>query len=178
MLEEGYAAVSARRIAAEAGVNAALVYYYFASMDALFIALFQRGADARLEEQSKVLASPQPLWGLWELTHHQTSTALTLEFIAMANHRKAIRAEIATYLQKFRNMQLETMGVVLESYGIDPCTRSAASVVLSMWAISQYLLIEQAFDLETGHADIVALIEDHITTLEGPRESSPVQTSS
>jgi AcrR family transcriptional regulator len=173
MLEEGYAAVSARRVAAEAGVNAGLVYYYFANMDELFIALFRRGADTRLEEQSKVLASPQPLWGIWDLTHHQTSTVLTLEFIALANHRKAIRVEIVEYLKKFRKMQLETMGTVLEGYGIDPSTWPPSLVIVGMWGISQYLLIERAFELDTGHAEIVARIEEHITRLEGPRESAP-----
>jgi AcrR family transcriptional regulator len=154
-------------------VDVALVYYYFANMDELFLALFRRGADVSLETQTKVLASSQPLWGLWDLTHRQTSTALTLEFIALANHRKAIRAEIADYLKKFRTMQLETMTTVLESYGIDPVTRPAASTILSMWGISQYLLIEQAFDLDIGHAETVALIEAHIGALEGPRQASP-----
>ena len=73
MLEEGYAAVSSRRVASEAGVNVALVYYYFETMDDLFIALFRRGAERSLERQAEVLASPQPLWGLWDLTHHQTN---------------------------------------------------------------------------------------------------------
>ncbi len=172
MLDEGYAAVSARRVASEVGVNVALVYYYFANMDELFVALFRRGADTSLEAQAKVLASPQPLWGLWDLTHHQTSTALTLEFIALANHRKAIRAEIADYLQKFRKMQLETMSAVLEGYGLDTRTWPPASVILMMWGISQYLLIEEAFDLDTAHAETVALIEGHITSLEGPRQAS------
>jgi AcrR family transcriptional regulator len=169
MLQEGYAAVSSRRVAAEAGVNVALVYYYFANMDELFIALFRRGADASLESQAKLLSSAQPLWGLWDLTHNQTSTALTMEFIALANHRKAIRAEIADYSKKFRLMQMETMSTVLENYGIDPKTRPPVSIILMMWAISQYLLIEEAFDLDFGHAETVALIEQDITDLEGPR---------
>jgi TetR/AcrR family transcriptional regulator len=38
MLEEGYAAVSSRRIAAEVGVTAALIHYYFRTLDDLFIA--------------------------------------------------------------------------------------------------------------------------------------------
>jgi AcrR family transcriptional regulator len=173
MLEQGYAAVSARRVAAEAGVNAALVYYYFANMDELLIALFRRGADTSLEAQAKVLASPQPLWGLWDLTHHQTSTKLTLEFIALANHRKSIRAEIASYQKKFRGMQLDTMSTVLESYGLDPKRWPAGSIILTMWGVSQYLLIEQAFDIETAHAETIALIEELITALEGPRRSSP-----
>jgi AcrR family transcriptional regulator len=173
MLEQGYAAVSARRVAAQVGVNAALVYYYFANMDELLIALFRRGADTSLEAQAKVLASPQPLWGLWDLTHHQTSTKLTLEFIALANHRKSIRAEIASYQRKFRGMQLDTMSTVLEGYGIDPKRWPAGPIILTMWGVSQYLLIEQAFDIETAHAETVALIEELITALEGPRRSRP-----
>jgi AcrR family transcriptional regulator len=173
MLDEGYAAVTARRVAAGAGFDVGLVYYYFANMDDLFLALFRRGADARLELQETVLASSQPLWGLWDLTHQQTDTSLTLEFIALANHRKAIRTEIADSLRKFRTMQLETMSTVLEGYGIDPIARPPASIILPMWGISQYLLIEQAFDLDTGHAETIALIEREITALEGPRRSSP-----
>jgi AcrR family transcriptional regulator len=160
-------------VAAQAGVNAALVYYYFANMDELLIALFRRGADTSLEVQAKVLASPQPLWGLWDLTHHQTSTKLTLEFIALANHRKSIRAEIASYQKKFRGMQLDTMSTVLESYGLDPKRWPAGSIILTMWGVSQYLLIEQAFDIETAHAETIALIEELITALEGPRRSRP-----
>ena len=49
MLEDGYAAVTTRRIATKAGVNSALVYYYFDTMDDLFIELFRRGADRSLE---------------------------------------------------------------------------------------------------------------------------------
>lgn len=173
MLEEGYAAVSSRRVAAEAGVNVGLVYYYFANMDDLFIELFRRGADNSLELQAKVLASPQPLWGLWDLTHYQTSTDLTMEFIALANHRKAIRAEIASYSKKFRKMQLEELSSVIEGYGVDPATWPPASIILMMSGISQFLLMEKAFHLDAGHAETVALIERQITALEGPRRASP-----
>ena len=36
LLEEGYAAVTTRRIAAEAGVHAPLLHYYFLTIDDLF----------------------------------------------------------------------------------------------------------------------------------------------
>jgi AcrR family transcriptional regulator len=170
MMEEGYAAVSSRRVATQAGVTVGLVYYYFATMDDLFIALFRRGAERSLERQAQVLSSAQPLWGLWDLTHQQSNPAVTMEFIALANHRKAIRAEIAEYSRKFRTMQLEVMGSVLEGYGLDPATWPPASVMVMMTGISRFLLIEEAFDLDTGHAETVALIEQQITALEGPRQ--------
>ena len=49
MLDDGYAAVSTRRVGATAGTDKALVHYYFGTMDALFIALLtaERGNAAR-----------------------------------------------------------------------------------------------------------------------------------
>lgn len=178
MIDEGYAAVSSRRVATQAGVNVALVYYYFATMDDLFVALFRRGAERSLERQAQVLSSPQPLWGLWDLTHHQSDPAVTMEFIALANHRKEIRAEIADYSRRFRAMQLEVMTTVLESYGVDLARWPAASIIVMMTGISRFLLIEEGFDLDTGHAETVALIERHITALEGPRSDDREPTGS
>ena len=37
MIEDGYASVSSRRVAKDAGVTPALVHYYFATIDDLFL---------------------------------------------------------------------------------------------------------------------------------------------
>jgi len=173
MLEEGYAAVSSRRVASVAGLNAALVYYYFGSMDDLFIAVFRRGAQRSLERQAEALRSAQPLWALWELTHSLTNTALTMEFVALANHRKAIQSEIVDYSQKFRTMQLEVISGVLNGYGIDAQRWPPVTVMLLMSGISRFLLMEEAFGIEAGHAETIALVERHIRQLEGDRRSGP-----
>ena len=169
MLEEGYAAVSSRRVGALVGMNAALVYYYFGTMDGLFIELFRRGAERSLDRLSLALMTPQPLWGFWDAVHDQGNSALTMEFIALANHRKAIRAEIADYSRKFRARELELLTGVLVGYGLDPGRWPAASVVLSLSGISRFLLIEQAFGLDVGHAETIAVIEREIRALEGDR---------
>ncbi|PWQ88856.1 TetR family transcriptional regulator, partial [Enterococcus faecium] len=49
MRDEGYAAATARRVAAEAGVKQALVYYYFPTMDDLFVEVLRAGAETSLE---------------------------------------------------------------------------------------------------------------------------------
>jgi AcrR family transcriptional regulator len=173
MLAEGYAAVTTRRIAAEVGVNSALVFYYFDTMDGLFIALFQRGAEQSYERLQQALLSPQPLWGFWDLIHDRSGSALNMEFMALANHRKAIRAEIAESSRRFRRAQLDTFTSVLERYGLDPQRWPAASVILVLSSISRFLLIEEAFGLDIGHAETEALVEDHIRALEGDRLNPP-----
>jgi AcrR family transcriptional regulator len=169
MLDEGYAAVTTRRIAAKAGLNSALVYYYFDTMDGLFIALFRRGAERTREHWERVLASPQPLWSLWDTLRDESNTARTMEFIALANHRKAIRAEIAGAARSFHRMQLETLSRALDRYGIDSQRWPPTSVIVMMTGIARYLLIEKAFDVDLGHAETVAVIERHIRELEGER---------
>jgi AcrR family transcriptional regulator len=169
MLEEGYAAVSTRRLATRAGLNNALVFYYFGTMDGLFIALFRRGAEQSLERLRQAVRSPQPLWAIWELTHDSPTNALTMEFIALANHRKAIQAEIATYSRRFRTVQIEALTGVLEGYGVDPQRWPAGAMVLLIAAVSRFLHIEEAFYIDYAHAELVAVIEREIGALEGER---------
>ncbi|MGH7858594.1 MAG: TetR/AcrR family transcriptional regulator [Candidatus Binatia bacterium] len=169
MLDEGYAAVTTRRIAARVGVNSTLVYYYFDTMDDLFIALFRRGAERIRQRWAHVAASPQPLWGLWDLLRDPSNTARTMEFIALANHRKAIRAEIGAAARTFHQMQLEVVSDVLARYGVNTERWQPASVIVMVTGIVRYLLIEKAFDVDLGHAETIALIEGCIRELEGER---------
>lgn len=170
MLEEGYAAVTTRRIGKKAGLNSALVSYYFDTMDGLFIALFRRGAQETQAQWDRVLASSQPLWGTWDLLRDESHTARTMEFIALANHRKAIRAEIATAAKRFHQMQRKVLADALQGYGVDVDEWPASAVIVMLTGIARYLLIEQAFDVHLGHAETVALVEEHIRRLEGDRQ--------
>jgi AcrR family transcriptional regulator len=169
MLKEGYAAVSSRRVGAKAAMNPALVYYYFDTMDGLFVELFRRGAERSLNRLARALLSPQPLWGFWEAIHDVSNSALTMEFIALANHRKAIRAEIANSSAKFRQIQLDVLTRVLKGYGVDPGVWPPVTIILALSGISRFMLIEEGFELDTGHAEMTAVIERFIGDLEGDR---------
>jgi AcrR family transcriptional regulator len=171
MTTEGYAAATTRRVAGEAGVNSALVFYYFDSLDGMFVALFRRGAQRSFERLQQALASPQPLWAFWDLIHDRANSATTMEFIALANHREAIRDEIADYSIRFRRAQLDALTGVLADHGLDPQRWPASVVVLVLSGISRYLLMEESFGLDLGHAETVAMVEDFIRGLEGERRA-------
>ena len=49
---------------------------------------------------------------------------------------------------------------LLDGYGINPDTWPPASVVLILSGISRFLLIEEAFDVDIGHADTATLQAD------------------
>jgi AcrR family transcriptional regulator len=168
MTEEGYAAVSSRRVAEKAGLKSQLVHYYFRTMDELFLAVFRRLAETGLEAQATALASPQPLWALWRFSTDPTGTALTMEFVALANHRKAIRAEIANYSEEFRRRQVDTLSSVLERYGIDSDALPAAALMFFMTSLSRVLIMErESIGISIGHAEALEVVERYLRQLEG-----------
>jgi AcrR family transcriptional regulator len=171
MLEEGYAAVTSRRVAANAGLKPQLVHYYFRTMDDLFLALFRRGAEQALEAQAHALASEQPLWALWEMSCEPRGTALTMEFVALANHRPAIRAEIAAAAERFRAEQLAGLERVLERDGVDAEQYPPIVVAVAMASVSQLLVIErETLEMSRGHAETAAAVEELLSRFEGPRK--------
>ncbi len=169
LVEEGYAAVTSRRVGERAGTNAALVHYYFESMDGLFVELFRRGAERGLERQARALLSPQPLWALWDALRDHVNNVRTVEFFALAHHRKAIEAEVVEYSAKYRQMQLDVLSTVLAGYGVDVETWPPVTFILMIGSISLLLLIEKGFGFEMGHAEMVAVVERQIRELEGDR---------
>jgi AcrR family transcriptional regulator len=171
MIEEGYAAVSSRRIASRAGLPNP-IHYYFETMDDLFIELFRRGANRSLARQEEVLASPQPLWAFWDLLLDRSNGELNMEFIALANHRKAIRSEIAESSRKFRRGQLAALSKVLETSKSATAFRSPEAIVLLMSAVSRFLTTENAFDLDLGHSEVIEFVEQCIREVEGARFSA------
>ncbi|WP_396913452.1 TetR/AcrR family transcriptional regulator, partial [Mycolicibacterium sp.] len=119
MIEEGYVAVTSRRVAERAGLKPQLVHYYFRTMDDLFLAVFVRRAEEGLAAQAEALNSPQPLWALWRFGTDPSATRLTMEMTGLANHRPVLRAEIGRYAEMFREAETKAIDAALRRYGVD-----------------------------------------------------------
>lgn len=169
MIEHGYAAVSSRRIADQAGLKPQLVHYYFRNMDELLFEVFRRRAEQGLEYQATALASPQPLWALWDFSTNPAGVALTMEFIALSRHRPALRAQIAEYSERFRREQAHAINTVLERYGIDHADLPPVVASVLMTSLSRVITMEHALGVTGGHAETVSRVEHWFRALEGPR---------
>ncbi len=170
MLEEGYAAVTSRRVAERAALKPQLVHYYFRTMDDLFLAAFRRRAEQGLEVQAMVLQAPQPLWALWRFSTDPAATAITMEFIALANHRKALKAEIAYYAERFREEQRKALTTILERYDVARVQIPPLVWSVLMTSVSRVLVIEQALDMSAGHSETIEIVESYLRHLEGDPE--------
>ncbi len=156
MLAEGYAAVSARRVAAQAGIKPALVQYYFSSMDELLLETYRHGAARMLERQQEALASARPLHALWALAIDPERAALGIEFMALANHRKAIGAEITRQATHGRKLQAEALAALLRDA---PAWRAPEGVSVILAGIARALVMEQGIGMEFGHQEARAIVE-------------------
>ena len=179
MLEEGYAAVTSRRLANKAGLKPQLVHYYFRTMEELFLEVFRRRAEEALDVHAQMLKLPQPLWALWRFGTDPAFTRISMEFMALANHRKEMRAEIAYYAERFREEQRQAVATALERYGSriqdegqDIDIPPVVWTVL-MSSLSRFLVLEQAIGMSAGHAETLELVENYLRRLEG--EPQPIE---
>src|SRR5271168_1737382 len=83
LLEEGYAAVTSRRIGVRAGLKPQLVHYYFRSMEDLFVEVFRRRAEENLARAERAMAASESLRTLWEINADPRGAAFTMEFVAL-----------------------------------------------------------------------------------------------
>ncbi len=176
MLADGYAAVSSRSVAAKAEVAPALIHYYFPTLDDLFLAVFRRRTRANQEQLVADLATTdQPLWTIWEYSVDKTGVGLTQEFMALANHRKAIRAEIVDTAERLRQIELAAVAGVLRDYDVDTTLLSPAALMVFMAAVPRVIVIEETLGMSTGHADAVGVVTHFLTQLEGRRTKTSGQ---
>jgi AcrR family transcriptional regulator len=179
MREEGYAAVTSRHVASKAGLKPQLVHYHFRSMDDLLLAVVERGAHQLTGHLERVLVSDQPLHGLWEIIADRDIAVLATEFLALANHRRTIRAEVARYGEHFRAVQIELVGRILAARGISKVQFPPAALALIIENVARGIAIEKTLGLSAGHAEVVHLVKRYLDDIEPlqPRTSAPKRKS-
>ena len=165
MREEGYAAATSRRVAAEAGVKQALVYYYFPTMDDLFLEVLRVGAEAALTRMRALLTDVDPLQALWEMNSDSALTILNAEFMALANHRKVIGAQLKAYAERVRDIETAAVTMVMRANGLDLDAYPPAAISILIAQTARSLSNESAVGVTQGHAELRAFVEHQIGML-------------
>ena len=158
MFEEGYAAATSRRVAARAGVRSALVYYYFPAMDDLFVAVLRAGSDASLARMRQAITADEPLRALWSINTDPRWTGLYAEFVALANHRKAISAELKSYAERVRDIETAAATVALRAQGLDLNEYPPVAISMLVAQIARSLCNESAIGMTEGHKEMHELV--------------------
>jgi AcrR family transcriptional regulator len=175
ILEEGYAAVSSRRVAAAVGIQAPLLHYHFPSIDALFVAVLERRAGRNVERMAEALASDEPLRAWWALASDPRGTALLVELLAAANHRPALKARVGVIAREVRSMQVEALDDLLPEYGIDAATFPPTLVAAAIQGLAFSAVQDLSAGYDTAPDEAIAAMGRLVEQLERRRTRGPVE---
>jgi AcrR family transcriptional regulator len=159
---EGYAALTARRLAEKVGLKRQIVHYYFGTADDLLLAVVRYYGDSGLKRFAEAFKSQHPLRVLWSV--EADASATTFAFMAMATHRPVIRTELRRYLDKFRRLQVEAISDYFDSHGLKPSVPPIAAAII-IQTVSQGLAAEAALGAVSGHTETRAFIEKALLSL-------------
>ena len=172
MRDEGYAAATSRRVAARAGVRSALVYYYFPTMDDLFLAVLRSGSEASLARMRQAITADEPLRELWKINTDSQWSGLHTEFMALANHRKVIGAELKTYAERVRDIEAAAATVALRAHGVDLDEFPPVAISMLVAQIARSLCNESAIGMTEGHRELRELVERYLDRLSDKRTAA------
>jgi AcrR family transcriptional regulator len=166
MREDGYGALTARRVAERAGLKHQLVYYYFQTLDDLLIATYERHIARYLARIEQAFQADRPLHAFWAVHANPVDATLNSEFLSMANHNEAIRTRTVAFGEEVRRLGL---GKLEERFRRPVAGREAVNpfaVTMAINAVGSILGLETAIGITGGHVETRALIEWCIDQLE------------
>ncbi|MDX1691764.1 MAG: TetR/AcrR family transcriptional regulator [Acidimicrobiia bacterium] len=89
LLEEGYAALSTRKVAADAGVPLSQIHYHFGSKEQLIVSLLREENERLLDRQSEMFGRDLPLWERWVLACDYFDDDLASGYVRVAQELTA-----------------------------------------------------------------------------------------
>ena len=167
MVESGYAAVTYRAVAAEAGVTAGLVQYYFPTLDDVFIATIRRRSEQNLSRLARGLEEhrDRPLRFLWDFSQDEMTAALTVEFMAVGNHRPTIRSEISSVTEQVRSVQM----AAIEQWFDGPARTgnlSPSALLFLLTGVPKLIRLEEGVGVSTAHDEVVRTFDRYLAAIE------------
>jgi AcrR family transcriptional regulator len=166
LLTEGYAAVTSRRVAAEAGFKSLIVHHYFSTMDDLFLDVYRRRAEQGISRFEAAMEVHPSLRTIWRFGNDLHNAAFNIELAALANHRKALRNEMASYAQRFRGMKLDAVADILTAHGISPQACPPLVILVAMTGVTQMMAIERCLGVTVGHQEMLEFVDNWLNEAE------------
>jgi TetR/AcrR family transcriptional regulator, transcriptional repressor for nem operon len=166
LLAKGYAGVSYRVVAAEAGVTAGLVQYYFPTLDDLFVAVVRRRSQQNLDRLTEALhaSAGHPLRVIWEFSRDEMASALSHELLALGNHRPSIRSELTKATEQVRRLQLEALAHASAVAGSISLDVSPATLLFLLSGVPKLIRLEEGVGVTSTHDEV---LDDFVRYLDG-----------
>jgi AcrR family transcriptional regulator len=162
LVDIGYAGITTRRLAEEAGVNHGLVHYYFGSIENVLVRTLERFTERLVERQRAMYAADDPFIEKWRtamrflVEEDVRYEKVWLELQALAWNRAELRARLMSVDAKWRSVLTDAFAQPREELGIDmPLEALVALVVTFNFGV----MVERLSGITTGHAALLEWID-------------------
>jgi AcrR family transcriptional regulator len=176
LIEVGYAGVTTRRLAGEAGLNPGLVHYYFGSLDEVLVQALERFTARLIERQRAMYEAEVPFREKWRTAMRYIEEDLAagypkiwLELQALGWNRPEIRERVARVNAEWREVLTVAFGKAADEYGLAPEEFPVDAMVSLVMMFNQGLELERLSGISEGHDELLGWIDHWLESMEEER---------
>lgn len=173
LVSSGYAGISVRRLAEEAGANHGLVHYYFGSMEELFLRVLERFTLRLIERQRAMYSTEAPFIEKWRTAMRYLDEDIEagypkvwFELQAMAWNHPDMRDRVARVNAEWREVLTDAFTAAAKDYGLDRRRFPVAAMVSLVMTFNEGLMLERISGISTGHDELLGGIDRWLQELE------------
>jgi AcrR family transcriptional regulator len=162
LLDVGYAGITTRRLAEEAGVNHGLVHYYFGSVENLLVRTLERFTERLITRQREMYAADMPFLEKWRtamrylMSEDVAYEKVWLELQALAWNQPELRDRVDRVNAEWRATLTEAFAEPREQYGIEMPLDALVSLVITF---NVGLMVERLSGVTEGHQQLLDWID-------------------
>jgi AcrR family transcriptional regulator len=166
LADVGYAGVTTRRLAQEAGVNHGLVHYYFGSNENVLVQTLERFTERLITRQRELYAAGVPFADKWRtamrylVSEDVSYQKIWLELQALAWNNPDLRTRLARVNAEWRAVLTEAFDQPRRELGIGLPLEALVSLVMTF---NLGIIIERLGGIETGHRELLDWIGQWIS---------------
>ena len=173
LVSTGYAGISVRRLADEAGANHGLVHYYFGSMEELFLRVLERFTVRLVERQRAMYSTDAPFIEKWRTAMGYLDEDLDagypkvwFELQAMAWNHPDMRERVERVNGEWRAVLTDAFTTAAKEYGLDRRRFPVAAMVSLVMTFNEGLMLERISGISDGHKELLCGIDQWLQDLE------------
>ena len=162
LVDAGYAAITTRRLAEEAGVNHGLVHYYFGSVENLLVRTLERFTERLIRRQREMYAADLPFLEKWRtamrylVSEDVAYEKVWLELQALAWNQPDVREHLTRVNAEWRAVLTEAFEQPHRELGVEIPLETLVSLVMTF---NLGIMVERLGGIETGHGELLEWID-------------------
>jgi AcrR family transcriptional regulator len=167
LVEVGYARITTRRLAEEAGVNHGLVHYYFGSNENLLVRALERFTERLIERQRELYAADLPFIEKWRtaiqflISEDVTYEKAWMELQALAWNHPELRGQLASVNAEWRAVLTDAFREPHRELRVEMPLDALVSLVMTF---NIGIMVERLGDIETGHRELLDWIDQWLSS--------------